>query len=186
MSHSQEYAELSVEKQENYNPSFPENRHQPIQAIEFFAISPTRLVLLSFLTVGFYIVYWFYKNWAAIKITDKRNIWPFWRALFSVFFAYSFFKRLNHSIRSHSPNKKFSYSFLAFLYILLFLLQRAGLVFFDLIPLIFVQRAINFNNKQINPNYKTAKGFATGEKVLMVVGICLWLVAMYYGFFLGQ
>jgi hypothetical protein len=128
MSHSdtQEHSELSVENQENYSPSSPENSHQPIRAIEFFAISTARLVFLSFLTLGFYIIYWFYRNWVAVKTVEKRNIWPFWRAVFSIFFVYSLFKRIDQSIKSHSPKKNFSYSFLAFLYILFFYCKTLG------------------------------------------------------------
>jgi hypothetical protein len=175
----QDASGLSAENQNDYNPSFSDHSHQPTRAIQFFGISLSRLVLLSFLTVGFYIIYWFYRNWVAVKKAEQSNIWPFWRAFFSIFFGYSLFKRINQSIKSHSPKRKFSPSFLAFLYILFFSLQKFGLIFFDLIPLTFVQKAINFNNKQIDPNYKPIKTFALGEKLLIVLGICLWLGGIY-------
>ena len=67
----------------------------------FFPVSPLKLIVLSVCTFGFYEFYWFYRNWCLIKEREDSlsmrigfrslNMWPFWRALFSVLFCYSCF-----------------------------------------------------------------------------------------------
>jgi hypothetical protein len=57
-------------------------------------------------------------------------------------------------------------------------LQNVGLIFFDLIPLIFAQRAINFNNKQIVPDYQPLKKFTRVEIIFIILGSLLWLVGI--------
>jgi uncharacterized membrane protein YvbJ len=43
------------------------NFEKNIEGIEYFSIPPKRLALLSILTLGLYEIFWFYKNWEAIK-----------------------------------------------------------------------------------------------------------------------
>ena len=60
----------------------------------FFAVSPLKLVVMSVFTLGLYELYWFYKNWQAIKLREKENISPFWRAVFGYFFCYALFSEV--------------------------------------------------------------------------------------------
>lgn len=57
----------------------------------FFAVSLTKLFVLSTLTLGLYEIYWFYQNWTRIKEREGSNIVPVLRAVFSIFFCYSCF-----------------------------------------------------------------------------------------------
>jgi hypothetical protein len=49
---------------------------------------------VRFFTFGLYELYWFYKNWQAIKLREKENISPFWRAFFGYFFCYALFSEI--------------------------------------------------------------------------------------------
>jgi len=60
----------------------------------FFAVSLFKLSILSVCTFGLYELYWFYKNWDVIRRREQRVINPIWRALFSVFYSYSYFSRV--------------------------------------------------------------------------------------------
>ena len=62
------------------------DRQQVVQT-QFFAVSVTKLVVLSFCTLGVYPIYWFYINWKIIKEQEQVHILPFWRAIFSTFLA---------------------------------------------------------------------------------------------------
>jgi hypothetical protein len=61
----------------------------------FFTASSLKLVLMSIATFGIYELYWFYRNWVAIKKrTGADKIMPFWRAFFSVIWAYPCFREI--------------------------------------------------------------------------------------------
>jgi hypothetical protein len=60
----------------------------------FFPVSLTKLIVMSICSMGFYEVYWFYKNWQSIRAREQSNIYPVARAVFSVFFCYQCFSRI--------------------------------------------------------------------------------------------
>lgn len=177
---------------------------KPVEAesgstIEYFAISPKRLALFSVLTLGIYEIYWFYKNWSAVKKFEGQKISPFWRAIFAVFFCYSLFKKVLESAKSHTYQNSYSPGWLATAYILLLVVGN-GLskvesydISFNLIwlivaiatfiPLLSVQKAINFNNEKIRDNFELRREFSGGEVVLIVVGV-IWFLLVLVGIFL--
>jgi hypothetical protein len=57
----------------------------------FFAVSTTKLLVMSLCTVTIYHVYWFYQNWARIKRRKGVSMLPALRAVFAVFFCYQLF-----------------------------------------------------------------------------------------------
>ncbi len=57
----------------------------PIQ--EFYVVSKLKFYILFFSTMGFYGVYWNYKNWKMYKIANNEDMWPIARAIFAVFFT---------------------------------------------------------------------------------------------------
>lgn len=59
-----------------------------------FVLPLWKLIFMSTATLGLYEIYWFYKNWVAIKQSEGSKIRPFWRALFCNFTAYALFRRL--------------------------------------------------------------------------------------------
>lgn len=58
-------------------------------------VSVKKFIFLSFLTIGHYQIYWFYKNWQWIKTIAKEEIWPVPRAIFSGFMNFSLFPRID-------------------------------------------------------------------------------------------
>ena len=158
--------------------------------IEYFSIPLRRLAFLSVLTLGLYEIFWFYKNWEAIRKTEQQKISPFGRAIFAIFYCYSFFKKVLRSAKKYNYSDSYSPELLATLYIVLFFVGN-GLgqiehatfefdIFFLLIalssfvPLLSVQKAINFNNSKIVQNYNERRKFSRGEIVLIVLGIILF------------
>ena len=60
----------------------------------FFAVSLTKLVVLSFCSLGFYELYWFYRHWRRVKERDRDDISPVWRSVFGIFFCHALFARI--------------------------------------------------------------------------------------------
>ncbi|MBI4059628.1 hypothetical protein HY406_01030, partial [Candidatus Giovannonibacteria bacterium] len=140
----------------------------------------------------------FYKNWQAVKKSEKQNISPFWRAIFAIFFCYGLFKKVLESAKSHAYPNSYSPSWLATAYIVLLLVGN-GLsriesydIGFNLIwlivaiatfvPLLPVQRAINFNNENVKADFELRKEFSSGEVSLIVVGV-IWSLLVFIGIF---
>ncbi|MBI2444501.1 MAG: zinc-ribbon domain-containing protein [Candidatus Magasanikbacteria bacterium] len=168
--------------------------------VEYFSISLLRLAVLSVLTLGIYDVYWFYKNWDAIKKQEGKKISPLARAIFAVFYCHDLFKRVALSAKNHGYVKKISYSFWATTYIILIIAGTAMgqvardnpdfkslasdypslVIYFSVfqfiiilssfIPLLPIQKVINFNNDSIAQIHQRKK-FSIGEAILIVLGI---------------
>lgn len=176
---------------------------KPVEArggasIEYFAISPKRLALFSVLTLGIYEIYWFYKNWQAIKNAEGQKISPFWRAIFAVFFCYGLFKKVLESAKSHAYQNSYSPGWLATAYILLLVIGNGlsrvesydmgfNLIWLIIaiatfIPLLSVQKAINFNNEKVKGSPVLKQGFSGGEVTLIVFGV-IWFLLVLIGTF---
>jgi hypothetical protein len=92
--------------------------------IEYFGISTARIVLLSIITFGLYELYWFYKNWQAVRVQTQIDISPFWRAFFSFFFCNQLFKRVLQSASSLGYNREYSPGLLTVSYIVIIMLHK--------------------------------------------------------------
>lgn len=190
---------------EVYNPEPPVK-----QDVEYFYLEPKQLVILSIVTLGFYDLYWFYRNWQAVAKGEQVKLSPAARALFAIFYCYSLFKKVLESAKKHGYVEVYSAKILAggyililiassiissfseaegisdlnYLYISLFWLVFANLT---VLPLYFVQKAINYNNSKLNPNYQNTPRFGGGEIFFIIVGIILFCLSIleYASMFLG-
>ncbi len=152
--------------------------------MEFYAVSPKKFIILSITTFGLFEFYWFYKNWQAIKRHNGSKISPFWRSVFIFFTCNQLFKEILHSAKINGYAEKYSPGWITFFYIALAILWRLPdpwwiISTFSFVPLLSVQRAINFNNSKVNPNYIKNNKFS--GRVIMVIaigGALLFLVLM--------
>lgn len=53
-----------------------------------YVVGKRKFLLLSILTLNFYLVVWSYKNWNALERRQNTNISPFLRAMFYIFFTH--------------------------------------------------------------------------------------------------
>ncbi len=166
--------------------------------IEFFSISLGRLAFFSILTLGIYDIFWFAKNWSSIKKAERVDISPVSRAFFTIFYCYSLFKKILLSAKKHGYSNSYSPGILAIIYIILLLLGNGlsrienvnpGLDILWLliascsfIPLLTVQKAINFNNSKIIPDFSLNRKFSTGEIILTAIGV-IWFGLITLGVF---
>lgn len=66
---------------------------------EYYIVGPGKFLLLTILTLGLYLVYWFYRHWKMIKLRDESTIWPIPRGLFYIFFTHSLFSDINEKLK---------------------------------------------------------------------------------------
>ncbi len=85
----------------------------------YYRVSTAKLVALSFCTLGFYSIYWFYRQWQAEgEEHDESDSAPF-RAFFSVFTAYSLFSRIHAALSLDGDRPRFSPGLYAVAYFVL-------------------------------------------------------------------
>lgn len=68
----------------------------------FYVVSKRKLIFLFLGTMGLYSIYWFYKNWDQYRdnipyASEGGAIWPVPRAIFSIFFIHSLFRKIKDS-----------------------------------------------------------------------------------------
>ncbi len=85
--------------------------------IPFHIRAPKTLFWLMFLSSGFYGLYWFYKNWEAVTTVTEHKISPFWRTIFTIFYAWPLFKIMVLQAKVRGFDKNYSGGWLAIGYI---------------------------------------------------------------------
>ncbi len=75
---------------------------------EYYVVAPGKFLALTILTMGLYLVYWFYRQWRTVKDRDQSNIWPVPRGLFYIFFTHSLYADINERLRNSGTSFQWS------------------------------------------------------------------------------
>jgi len=201
----------------NYPQKLPANMgtcgncSTPVHAtpVEYFYTPLGRFLLFHFFTLGLYDIYWFYKNWIAIKkASGIKRIYPIRRSLFAVFFCWGLFKKI------HGDAGKYGYKYQNLAHIASFLFIGSTVIScllsiitscsdpelaliaellvlvlmilpLDLTAFLITQRAIKFHNSHAILGYSTRRKLTGFEWIciVLVLLVCLWL-AMSIGLYL--
>jgi len=94
------------------------------QGPPLFPVSEGKLLTLYLLSFGLYGVYWFYKNWQLQQPSMAKKIYPLLRAIFSIFFTHSLFKRINEQASKVENKHRFNANFMATLYVVTIVLSH--------------------------------------------------------------
>lgn len=174
----------------------------------FYIVGKTKFACLFFLTLGIYQFYWYYKNWSNYKqycmweSGPDDDIWPFPRALFTIFFVHRLLYRVSEFAESKMRNISFSVDSIATPIVLLIILMNVmdrlaaksiGSPYTDIIGLLVLVPLFYFTNiarKFINEacgdgEGKSNEDFTWANWVWMMLGAIFWtLVAV--GLFLPE
>ncbi len=140
-----------------------------------FAPSSVKVVVMSLCTFGLYPIYWFYRNWRAIKIQDRDDIWPVWRAIFSPLWAYSCFNAIKEIAEKRRAVSAISAGWLAFAYFAINVASRLpdpywifSLLAF--VPLLPVNSLIRIHNRSEGLDHEANDRFTAWNWLGIVVG----------------
>ena len=87
----------------------------PTATVEWFNISTLRLFLATILSGGCYLIYWFYRQSKAIKMSQKDNTFtPVADGVFYVLFSHHVFKRIDYVCKKEKSSKAVWYGVLLF------------------------------------------------------------------------
>lgn len=123
----------------------------------YYPVSRTKFVLLAVLTLGLYEIYWFYKNWAYVRIREQSNIWPLARGIFAGLWYVPFLLDVNR----HSP-RRIAVGVVALLGVLYFVTLAVWrlpdpfwvVTMFSFVPLLPAVAAVNALNPQSGEAYR--------------------------------
>jgi hypothetical protein len=167
-----------------------ETNIQQVVPTPFFAVSLTKLFLMSLCTFGLYDIFWFYKNWKLVKEQELDYIMPFWRAVFTFFFCYPLFKMVANKAKNlglgYLPAGPLVVAYIAF--ILTNYLKEpysliANLSIFFLLP---IQAAINQINAIKTPGHNPNNQFSAWNIVAILLGGIVHLLVFIGLFFPAQ
>ena len=167
-------------------------KFNPTQKTLYFNISPKRLIICTIITQGFYIFYWFYRNFKAIKTDQNLPLNSLIRSIFYRFTSASVFRGIKYSALSVNYKHNLGiYSNSIYIFVLTGLIVVADQFFnlttnlgylYYLITILFTlilisgllfrfQKAINFYSEKIKFNIIT--DFKLGEIIIILVGILI-------------
>lgn len=148
----------------------------------FFAVSVSKLAVMSVCTMGLYQIYWFYRNWRSIKERDRSRIMPPLRSFFGILYCYPCFRRIRRET-TEANLASFAAGPLATGWIIsqlvslspswIWLIWIPNFVFF--IP---VQKAANQLNAQVVPSHDRNDSITAANWAWIVVGGLLFLLAL--------
>lgn len=159
---------------------------------EFYVVAPSKFLLLFILTVGFYGLYWFYKNFDQYRKFNNESLWPIPRALFSIFFAHSLTNKINDRLEQQKSNLFWSPGLYATLYVVFLIVDRVsarmamrgvGEPWSDIVSLmtIFVIAAVLLpvqkaaNEACGDPKGESNKSLTPANYAWLIVGSIYWL-----------
>ena len=128
----------------------PRERH----AGAFFPVGIPKLIFLWITTLGFYAVYWMYKNWQLVQDREAPNIMPFWRGIFGVIWLFPLARLIHERAQSDRISPGFQPNVVGGLFLLFNLLSRLPdplwmLSIFSFLPIIAVQKCVNTINEEL-------------------------------------
>ncbi|HRH55428.1 MAG TPA: hypothetical protein PK609_01005 [Candidatus Paceibacterota bacterium] len=154
----------------------------------YYAVSLRRLILLSLISAGLYDLYWMYRNWKAIQKAEEREILPFWRAFFGIFYCYPLFRHMVRSFRAHNHEVLYSPTWLAVLWVVLVILGKLSTLpalgwfgylvaivsYLSFVALIPLQKTVN-EYAEHTLNKELERKLSTGEFVIITLSALVWV-----------
>ena len=162
----------------------------PEAAQPFFAVSVTKLIVLSLCTLGLYQVYWFYQNWKRIHAREDVAMLPLARAIFCIFYCYAAFRRIRDFRTQRGANTSLAAGELAAGWIIFTLLANIPEPYFllSLLAVGFmapVQATVQQINAEVAPTSDQNRHFTAINWATVFIGGIFLLMAI-VGSFLGE
>ncbi len=152
-------------------------------AAVYYAPPSWKIIVLSLTTLSLYPIYWFWRNWQAIKRETGGTQWPWARALFAPIWSYFCFSALDAAASSRRRNLAFAPGLLAAAFFLLNLASRlpnAGwmVALFTFVPILPVNSLLRRYHSDERVDTEQMDRFGVWHIVVSLLGGFLLLLAV--------
>jgi hypothetical protein len=153
------------------------------------ALPVWHFILLSIITLGFYEICWFYRNWKHLKIHKNLDISPGWRTIglfvpiYGIILVYRQLRNIRDFSQGAGVDTTYSpgWIFLGW-FVITGLCQLPDPFWFlsllSVCPLAVVQAVLNSYWAKEQPAMPSRTGFSGGQIVLLVIGGFLFVLAL--------
>ena len=160
-------------------------RKNKVRRSPYYALPVAKLLVFHIATFGLFELYWMYRQWRGLRDYDRVRMHPFWRAWFSVLFAYSLFRDVD--VRSREAQlPSIPVGFFAAMYIIGSLASNSSTLTSDgtimiitellsMVPVLLVQDAMNRHIRHCDPDADMNDAIASRDVVLVLVSLGLWV-----------
>lgn len=167
----------------------------------YYVVAPGKFLALTILTLGLYLVYWFYRQWRSVKERDESSIWPIPRGIFYIFFTHSLFADINETLRDKGISHAWKPGTTATLVVIIALLssvlgnvsnQNIGSPITDIASLaavpvlaffaLLAQKAANVASGDANGSGNAV--FTGANWVWMILGGLIWALSLFGLYFI--
>lgn len=155
-----------------------------VVAAEYYSPPTLKLAALSLVTLGVYPLYWFWRNWRAIKRETGGTQWPWARALFSPLWSFLCFSDLRDIAASRRRELAFAPGLLAAAYFLLNLGGRlpggmALVSLFTFVPLLPVNSLLRRYHHEEGVDMQRMDRFGVWHILLLLFGAGFLLLVLF-------
>ena len=114
----------------------------------FHPVGLSKVLVLYFSTLGFYSMFWAYRNWRLLQTHTRQSLSPFWRSLFGRFWGFVLFREVRDDAVSRGARVAWRGGRLGMLYLATGFAMRLGgpwvlINYAGIIPVLVVQHTIN-------------------------------------------
>lgn len=140
-----------------------------------------RFIILSITSFGLYQIWWMFKAWRFFAIKDNLKIMPAARAIFSIFFLYSLFNKIQNYAQANGYTRSFSSAWMFVGYLLIIFAYYLPdpywlITLFDFIFLIPAFVALNYAKIQSTDlNAIRQEKLGAGHIIVVAIGSLFWL-----------
>lgn len=148
----------------------------------FYAVSMSKLLVLSGATFGLYTIYWMHRNWQLYRQRTGEPISPFLRSAFAVIFAYQLFKHIDDQAEVWKT-RRVAAGPLAIFWVATAFLSRLPepfmfMALLSILALLPVQRAVNELNAVAAPGHDANTRFRGWNWVAVFLGLPFWALVL--------
>jgi len=149
----------------------------------YYSPPTLKIAALSLTTLGIYPVYWFWRNWRAIKRETGGNQWPWARALFSPLWAFLCFSDLRDATSNRRRTLAFAPGLLGVAYFLLNLASRLPdpmwlVALFTFVPLLPVNSLLRRYHREEGMDMRALDRFGVWHILVVIFGGVFLLLAV--------
>lgn len=165
------------------SPVLPAATFAATDVAPYYSPPTLKIAALSLTTLGIYPVYWFWRNWRAIKRETGGDQWPWARALFSPLWSFLCFSDLRNAASNHRRPLAFAPGLLGVAYFLLNFSSRFPnalwlFALFSFVPLLPVNSLLRRYHHDEGMDMRAYDRFGVWHILVVIFGGLLLLIAL--------